>query len=132
MATWADVQAHMRSNYHLAADEPQWLSLDFQFENKRLQRIVLSTFEALGKHWVCFRSRICRKDQMSPEAACRKTAGFAVGAIGLVGEGDQSWYEMIYATQLESLDPDELELPLHVICRTADEIEAEVTKEDVA
>jgi hypothetical protein len=132
MATWADVQSHMRSNYHLAADEPAWLSLDFQFENKRLQRIVLSTFEALGKHWVCFRSRICRRDQMEPEEACRRTAGFAVGAIGLSGEGTEAWYEMIYSAQLESLDPDELELPLHVICDTADRLEDEFTKGDVA
>ncbi|MBI2895363.1 MAG: hypothetical protein HYY06_17545 [Deltaproteobacteria bacterium] len=132
MATWAEVQNHMRSTYTLAADQPEWLSLDFQFENKRLQRIILSTFQALGKNWVSFRSRICRREQMDPEVAVRKTGNFAVGAIGLIGEGDNAYYEMIYSTMLETLDPEELELPLHVICRTADEIEAEITHEDIA
>ena len=132
MASWADVQTHMRANYKLVADEPTWMSLDFRFPNGRLQRIILTTFEALGKHWIGFRSRICKRSQMDPEVAVLKNGNFAVGFIGLSGEGADAFYEFVYTTVLETLDPDELELPLHVVTRTADELEAELTKEDIA
>jgi len=126
MATWADVYNHLTSNYRLAVNENNMLALDFECDGGRAQRILISNFDALGKSWILFRSRVCEKNRLNPEEALRRNAGFAVGFLAL----SEDYYEIVYTTQLNTLDIDELELPLHALTDTADQLERELTGTD--
>lgn len=128
MATWAEVQHHLRKKYasQISADNPNLMALDFPCSGQRAQRILLSTFEAVGKGWVLFRSRVCERARIDPEEALRRNAGFAVGFLAI----SEDHYELVYTAQLNTLDLDELELPLHVITDTADQLEREFTGGD--
>lgn len=126
MATWTDVQKHLRKSYRLAVDEQNLIALDFETTAGRAQRILVSSFDALGKSWVLFRSRVCERSQLEPEDALRRNAGFAVGFLALA----EDHYEVAYTCQLETLDLAELEVPLDALSVTADELEKELTGKD--
>lgn len=126
MATWQDVQNLLKSRYVLAEDRQNLMALDFECQNGRAQRILVSPFGALGKNWILFRSRVCERSLLEPEEALRRNAGFAVGFLAL----SEDFYEIVYTTQLETLDVDELEIPLRALSDTADELERELTGVD--
>jgi hypothetical protein len=126
MTTWDDVLAHLRSTYRLTVDEPGKVVLDFECDEERAQRIVVSTFEAMGKGWVLFRSRVCELSRLDPVEALRRNSTFAVGFLAISDEH----YEICYTSQLDTLDIDELELPLHALTDTADTLERELTGTD--
>ncbi len=126
MASWSDVQNHLRSRYVLTEDQPNLIALDFECAGGRSQKILISAFAALNKHWVLFRSRVCERDRLDPEEALRRNSVFAVGFLALA----DNFYEIVYTTQLETLDIDELEIPLRVLTDTADELERELTGMD--
>lgn len=128
MKTWADVQSHLGTKYaeHISVVNPNLLALDFPCSGGRAQRILISTFEAMGKGWVLFRSRVCERSRIDPEEALRRNSGFAVGFLAIA----EDFYELVYTTQLNTLDLDELELPIHVLTDTADQLEREFTGGD--
>lgn len=126
MATWVDIQQHLRSRYKLAVDEENLAALDFECEGGRAQRILISSFPAMGKKWVLFRSRVCEQSRLNPVEALRKNSDFAVGFLAI----SENHYEIVYTAQLNTLDIDELELPLHVLSETADRLEKELTGSD--
>ncbi len=126
MATWGEIQNHIRGKYRLAVEEPNMLALDFECDDGRAQRILISSFEAMGKNWILFRSRVCELSRLDPEEALRRNASFAVGFLAL----SENHYEIIYTAQLNTLDIDELELPLHSLSDTADQLERELTGTD--
>ena len=53
-------------------------------------------------------------------AALKKNAEFAVGGLGL----KDGKYYLFYSVPLEDLSEDEFDVPLHVIARSADALEA--------
>ena len=126
MATWSDVQNHLRSRYALAEDRPDLVALKFECAGARAQLIQVSSFSALGRGWVLFRSRVCEQSRMDPVEALRRNSRFAVGFLALT----DGYYEIAYTAQLETLDIDELEIPLRVLSDTADELERELTGTD--
>ncbi len=126
MATWNDVQNHVRGKYKIAQEDPNLIALDFECTDGRAQRILISSFEAMGKTWVLFRSRVCEISRLDPREALRRNASFAVGFLAI----SEDFYELVYTTQLNTLDIDELELPLHGLTDTADELERELTGTD--
>ncbi len=95
--------------------------LVFEYPNKRLQAVIVSRFEAMGREWCDFSSAVCRVDEMPMDVALRKNYSFAVGALCL----DDDVYVVRYTVQLDSMDLQELEVPLHVVASTADELELE-------
>ena len=125
MPTWADVQEYARSKYKLAADDENSFKLVFEYENDRLQAVIVSRFEAMGREWCDFASAACKLDQLSPEQALKKNFEFAVGALCL----DEDIYVVRYSVQLDTMDMEEFELPLHVVATTADKIEREFAGE---
>ena len=126
MATWAEIQNHIRKNYILAEDAQKYMALDFECPGGRKQRMVLSYFESMSKRWVLYRSRVCERSRLDPEEALRRNAGFAVGFLAL----SENFYELVYTAQLDTIDTNELELPLYVLSETADQLERELTGAD--
>ncbi|MCA9638581.1 MAG: hypothetical protein KC420_21275 [Myxococcales bacterium] len=127
MPSWKEIKDYARSKYKLAEDEERYFSLIFGFNDGRSQKIFVRRYEAFDMEWVEFRSVVCNGDKMPPKVALRKNEDFACGALALDGDGD---YVLIYNAPLPTMDPDEFELPLHVIAKTADRLESEYSGED--
>ena len=126
MPTWSEVQEYARSKYKLAEDNENSFKLVFEYENERLQAVIVSRYEAMGREWCDFASAACTVQQMPPDVALRKNFEFAVGALTL----DQDIYVVRYSVQMATMDMEEFELPLHVVSTTADKIEQEFGKQD--
>jgi len=126
VATWQDVQNLLKNRYVLAEDRQNLMALDFECDGGRVQRILVSPFTALGKSWILFRSRVCERSRLDPAEALRRNSGFAVGFLALADD----FYEIVYTTLLETLDVDELAIPLRALSDTADALERELTGTD--
>ena len=127
MPTWNEIKDYARTRYRLAEDEENHFSLVFQYDDGRTQKIFLRRFDAFDMEWIEFRSVIGKFDKIPAKVALRKNESFACGALALDGDDD---YIFIYNAPLPTMDPDEFELPLHVIARTADRLEHDYTGED--
>ncbi|HFE46013.1 MAG TPA: hypothetical protein ENJ18_11075 [Nannocystis exedens] len=127
MPTWNEIKDYARSKYKLMEDEERYFSLVFGFSNDRSQKIFVRVFDAFDMQWVEFRSVVCHGDRMPAKVALKKNEEFACGALALDGDGD---YVLIYNAPLPTMDPDEFELPLNVIARTADKLESEYSGDD--
>lgn len=126
MPTWAEVQEYAREKYKLAEDNEDSFKLVWSYEGDRLQAIIVSRFESMGREWCDFASACCKLDEMSPETALKKNMSFALGALAL----DKDVYVFRYSCQMQTMDMDEFEVPLHVVASTADRIEQEFSAED--
>jgi len=126
MPTWAEVQEYARSKYKLAEDNENSFKLVWSYDNNRLQAIIVSRFESMGREWCDFASACCQKSEMSPEVALKKNMGFAMGALAL----DNEVYVFRYSCQMSTMDMDEFEVPLHVVASTADRLEQEFSAQD--
>ena len=126
MATWEDVKKHLRSKFRIASEDRNLVALDFEVAGGRVQRIVISNFEAMGKGWLLYRSRVCERARLDPEEALRRNSSFAVGFLALT----EGFYELDYTAQIDTLDIDELEIPLFALTETADQLERELTGTD--
>ena len=126
MPTWGEIQEYARTKYKLARDEEHWFSLVFAYDNERKQLVRCKHFQAFDQDWVDFASACCKENEMSPTVALKKNNEFAVGAIALDGDV----YVFKYTVPLTNLDPEEFELPLHVVASTADQIESQFAAQD--
>jgi len=127
MPTWGEIQEHVRGKYKLDKDEKDWFSLVWAYDNKRRQKIIVTRFTAFNQEWIQFTSAICKENEMAHRVALKKTYNFAVGAIALDNDGI---YVFLYSAPLATMDPEEFELPLHVVASTADGLEKEFSASD--
>lgn len=128
MPSWGEIQDFARSKYKLMDDQENWFSLVFRWgEDNRSQKIIVRKFTAFNIEWVEFRSVVCSGEQLPPKVALRKNDDLAVGALALDSDGD---YVLLHCAPLPTMDPEEFELPLHVIASTADELEKQYSDED--
>ncbi len=127
MPTWREIQEYVRSKYTLNADDDERFSLIWEYDDGRTQLINVRHFNAFDKDWVEFRSAVCKEAEMAHRVALRKNDDFVVGALSIDEDGD---YCFVYSACLDTMDPDEFELPLHVIARTADRLEKDYSGED--
>jgi hypothetical protein len=125
--TWPQLKDYARTKYTLDDDGDDEFSLIFEFETGRTQKIGVTRFLAFGKDWIELRSYVCKGDQLDPQVALRKNEDFAIGALALDEEGD---YCLVYSLALETMDPDEFEVPLHALAHVADELEAHYAASD--
>lgn len=122
MPTWGEIQEYARSKYKLSVDEDHRFSIIWAYEDERSQQIWVRNFQAMELDWIEFRTYVCRAGEMKPEVALNKNFSFSIGALATDSEGN---FVMLHNALLASLDPDEFELPLRVLARTAEELEKE-------
>lgn len=127
MPTWNEIKDYARSKYKLAADEEDFFTLVFGYDSGRSQKIMVRRFNAFDMDWVEFRSAVGKEDKIPHKVALKKNSGFACGHLALDDEGD---YVFLYNAPLPTMDPDEFELPLHVVARTADRLENDYVGDD--
>jgi len=117
--TWTDIKDHARSNYKLAEEHDHSLKVVFVYPEGRLQAVIVSHYQAMGRSWVDFSSACCRVDRMEPQVALQQSFSLAVGSLCLDGDV----YVVRHTVLVDHLQLTDLELSMHAVARAADQIE---------
>lgn len=125
-ATWSDIQAHARGNYQLAEDNLNSFKLIFEYDDERLQAVIVSHHESMGREWCDFASATAARDDIPADDVLRKNFELAAGALAL----DDDIYVMRYSVELAKMDAEGFELNLHLVATTAEEIGKVYVAED--
>lgn len=125
MPSWGELQEYAKSKYKLSVDEEQRFALVFGYDDGRSQQIFVVRFDAFDREWIEFRTAVCREEEMSPKVALRKNAELAVGSLAL----EEGMYLLLHNVGLKTMDLEEFEIPLHVLARTADNLEKQYASE---
>lgn len=128
MPTWEDIQDFLRAHYRVVDDDEQVMGVLIEFQDRRRQHISISRFQAFDKDWISFETRICQEPLLDPAQACRLNAELAVGSLALDGEG---FYVARHTALLDTLDLDDLIVPLHALTSLADDLEEKLTGRDI-
>ena len=126
MATWKQIREYARSRYKLQDDEDDNFTLVWGFEDGRSQLVQVNLFEAFERPWIEFLSACCDEDDLDKGKALRKNGKLGCGALVL----DQGRYYLRYTHPIDTMDLEELEVPLRAIAIAADQIEAEHAGDD--
>lgn len=124
MRTWAELQSYVRGKYRLAEDHEDRFALVFAIPGGRTQQIVVSRFAALERDFIEFRTPVCKEADLDPRAALLHNSTSNIGALAL----HEGVFYLVHHALLHTLDPEELELPLHAMAMHADTLEAEHTR----
>lgn len=119
MPTWTDIKDHARSSFKLAEEHDHSFKVVFEYPRGRLQAVIASHYEAMGRSWVDFSSACCRVDRMDPKAALQQSFSLAVGSLCLDGDV----YVVRHTIMVDELRLADLELAMHAVARAADQIE---------
>ena len=119
MPTWTDIKDHARSSYKLAEEHDHSFKLVFEYPGRRLQAVIVSHYQAMGRSWVDLSSACCRVDRMDPHAALQQSFNLAVGSLCLDGDV----YVIRHTVMVDQLQLADVELSMHAVARAADQIE---------
>ena len=119
MPTWTDIKDHARSSYRLAEEHDHSFKVVFEYPGGRLQAVIVSHYQTMGRSWVDFSSACCRIGRIDPQAALQQSFSLAVGSLCLDGDV----YVVRHTVMVEHLQLSDLELSMHAVARAADQIE---------
>ena len=122
MPTWTEVKEHARSSYKIAEERDESFKLVFEYEEGRLQAVIVSHYEAMARSWCDFSSAFCRADQVSPRDALERSFNLAVGSICLDGDV----YVVRHTVQLDHMSLSDFVVPLHAVAWTASRLEQDL------
>ncbi len=120
MPTWTDIKDHARSSYKLAEEHDHDFKVVFDYPNGRLQAVIVTYYDAMGRAWVDFSSACCRAERMDPETALHHSFNLAVGSLCLDGDV----YVVRHTVMADQLGFGDLEVSMHAVARTADQLES--------
>ena len=123
MPTWAELKDFVRKRYEIADEQDDSFKLVFEYDHQRLQAVIVSRFEAMDREFCDFSSACCRSSQLDPRDALKRSFGLALGSLCL----DRDVYVVRYSAPLETLELEDLELPLHAVASTAEQIDRETS-----
>jgi hypothetical protein len=126
MATWSDVQDHMRSTYRLLSDEPQALAMSWKYEDGRTQRIIVRRFIANGHDMVELKSPFAKLGGPDPLELLRENGRLPFGAVALAGEV----FLVVHNADLTDLDIPRFDKLLQRVAQLADRLEDKYAKQD--
>lgn len=127
MATWSDIQRHMRDAYRLQSDEPQVLSMVWSYDDGRSQRIIVRRFEAAGRDMVEFKSPFAKLGSVDPLDMLRENARLPFGAVALSGE----ILLVVHNQDIGALEVAQFDFLLSKVAGIADKLETRYAAEDV-
>ena len=128
MSTWIELKNYARSSYKLAEEQDHSFKVVFKYTGGRLQAVIASHYEAIGRIWIDFSSACCRVDRMDPREALEQSFNLAVGALCLDGDV----YVVRHTVLLDELRADDLQVHMHAVARAADQIERSLERSEPA
>jgi hypothetical protein len=128
VATWGDLVAFVRSEFHVTRVEPDEIRIQLEFDDERRQQVIVQR-EVLDKReeWVQIASPCGKAAEVNLFALLTELGNAAVVG-GAVIMGD---YVVIrHSLPLENLDINEFVDPMTLLAGTADELEEMFTGGD--
>ncbi|HMV67366.1 MAG TPA: hypothetical protein PKA64_10980 [Myxococcota bacterium] len=126
MATWTEIQAHMRGRYRLHADDPEVLAMSWTYDDGRSQRIVVRRYEHLGHEMVELKSPFADFGGPDPIELLRENARLAFGAVALSGDV----YIVVHNADARLLTVEAFDDLLARVARLADRLESRYGQSD--
>lgn len=126
MATWNEVQAHMRRTYRLHHDEPNAMAMTWAYTDGRTQRIVVRRYESGDVEMVELKSPFAEYGGPDPVELLRENTRLPIGAVGLASDT----YILVHNTSLGPLSTGELDDLLARVARHADKLESRYGAKD--
>jgi len=119
MATWGEIQAHMRARYRLTVDEAEVLAMAWAYADGRHQRIVVRRHQTAGREVVEFKSPFATYGGPDPLELLRENLRLTVGAVALSGDV----YVLVHNEDLAALTLARLDELLGRVAAQADRLE---------
>lgn len=117
---WDDVKKYIRENYKISDDDDDILTLVFEMDNARSQIVFIERVLTVdGDTWIQISSPIGIINPAAIEKALLLLNEKVCG--GLIKVEDK--YYVRYAVPIENLSIEEINKPMNVVMRAADEIE---------
>ena len=128
MATWGDLVAFVRGEYHVIDQTPDEVSIHVHFDDERSQVIWLSHEVLDGKEdWVQIASPCGMAGQVDLPALLKEVGHTTVvGGVAIMGEH----VVLRHALPLENLDINEFVDPLTLLAGTVDTLEEQFSGGD--
>jgi hypothetical protein len=126
MATWADIQAHMRATYKLQEDEPEVLRMMWTYEDDRSQKVTVRCFQAFDREMVEVKSAFALRESVDPTVVLEENSKLPLATIALSG----NVYLVVYNALMESLTLEDLDFLLSRVAGVADTLEEKYVQTD--
>ena len=113
MATQQEVKAFLRQTYNIASENGNLLGFGFKYDDGRKQGVIVEVREDLMR----ILSRVAKGGQISSDKVLESSdTVFGISKI----EDD---FYLTHVVFLENVDPNEITVPIHLVCVFADEFE---------
>lgn len=127
MATWTELQDHMRASYRLQDDQNDMMSMVWSYDDGRSQRIILRKYRAFDREMVEFKSAFARHEDVDATEMVRKNSELPLAMVALSGDT----YIVVYNALLEPLRLDDADFLLSRVAAVADTLEERYGRRDV-
>ncbi len=127
MATWENLKAYIGSNYKVAKDEGNSITLVWNTDGGRSQVVLVRLVGELGgEPWAEVTTGVAKVSETDPTDLLKRNNHMIAGALAILDD-IVVWR---HTFPLGNLDPNEFETPLHVAVNFGDALEKELTGGD--
>lgn len=127
MATWNDLEKHIKSTYHIAPDQPQgMIGILFPIGDRSQMVFVRQTGNEHIGEWAIVISPVGKVSAAKLKEITQEAFGLVCGGIVML----EDVVMISHSVPLENLDINEFEMPLIAITVSADQLEKKFTGRD--
>jgi hypothetical protein len=116
----------MRENYRLKDDESSMMSMVWEYDDARSQKVFVRRFRAADRDMVEFKSAFARREDIEPAHLLRENSRLPLATVALSGEV----YLVLYNALVASLSMSDLDFFLGRVAGVADTLEEKYLRED--
>lgn len=129
MATWGELHNYITSNYKVTEENESRVHMLWEAGEGRSQAVmVFNNGEVEGNFWATIGTVIAEESQIDHMDLLRRNSNMICGGIGLLQDGTVIFQ---YSIRLNDLDVGEFEDPLHIVIHCGDDLERQLTGQDV-
>ena len=128
MADWNDLRTHIKNTYKIAAEEENFVRLNFETKDLRTQLVTVARSDKIGdSEWAEIATPVCRTSDIDPAVALERNFSFKLGFLGSF----DGYVYFMHRVALLDMQQSEFDLPLELVAIWGDELEREFTGKDV-
>ena len=123
MATWAKVEKFIKQKYVVSEQDGKWLFLDFELDNGRAQRVMVTTTGDLIQFLSPFAT--LGEVDITQVLSAMRTAAIPLGITGV-----DDLLLVTHSQLLETADEEEIHLGIGLVTEAADILEGQLSSRD--